>query len=253
MTTNGALKHKAENQLQSFLADCQIERPQGKCILEIGFKNGLFLDQCRRAGMIPTGLEINPDFYRSVGKNYPELDLVLYDGMDVPLPDETFDYIVSFQVLEHVESAEKIISECVRLLKPGGMMYHICPNYHSFYEGHYKIFWLPFFNKSMGRRYLRLLRRYTPYYESLKLITPGYMKNILLKYSPQLETLSLGRNEFCKKFTPEQIAKVDQKLLRAILSLIYKLPLSKPLLLLPIAKVNCHYPLTIIAKKNHLL
>jgi hypothetical protein len=42
------------------------------------------------------------------------------------LPDEYFDVVFSISVVEHIpfESYEKVIQDCVRVLKPGGVMMH---------------------------------------------------------------------------------------------------------------------------------
>ncbi|MHC5120370.1 MAG: class I SAM-dependent methyltransferase [Planctomycetota bacterium] len=143
-------KHKSQKpqyQLQSSLDDCGIKNPQGLRLLEVGFKEGTFLQACRKAGIDATGLEVEPGYYNRLHRKDPELELILYDGKIVPLPDASFDIIVSYQVLEHVGSMETTLSECIRLLKPGGTMYHVFPNYQSFYEGHYNVFWWPFYPK----------------------------------------------------------------------------------------------------------
>ena len=38
----------------------------------------------------------------------------------IPWPDDTFDAVVSFDVLEHVEGKQKAVAEILRVLKPGG-------------------------------------------------------------------------------------------------------------------------------------
>jgi SAM-dependent methyltransferase len=247
---DGTLQQKAYNQLRSFLAECRIEDPRNKKILEIGFKNGLFLNQCRKAGLRPTGIEINKKYYEAVKSKYPDLDVILYDGGTIPLPDESFDFVVSYQVLEHVTSIEHIFSECIRILKPGGIMYHVCPNYGSFYEGHYNVVWLPFFSKTLGRLYLKLLRRYNSYYETLNIIKPKLVAQPLHRHQDDITIISLGRTEFINKFKLEQIKKVNQKLLQKILKLLLRLPLVKKWILELICQANLYYPITIIAMKK---
>jgi SAM-dependent methyltransferase len=49
--------------------------------------------------------------------NYPQHTL-----LSLPFPDESFDFVLSDQVLEHVEgSPENAVRECYRILKPGGV------------------------------------------------------------------------------------------------------------------------------------
>jgi SAM-dependent methyltransferase len=58
-----------------------------------------------------------------VGADLPgneNADVTLRADGTVPLEDETFDLILSTQVLEHVEDPGLYLSECRRLLRPGG-------------------------------------------------------------------------------------------------------------------------------------
>ncbi|WP_099464660.1 class I SAM-dependent methyltransferase [Parabacteroides provencensis] len=57
------------------------------------------------------------DFVQSKENN---VDLVC-DAIDIPLENESFDTIISTQVLEHVFDTKKCISESFRLLKPNGV------------------------------------------------------------------------------------------------------------------------------------
>ncbi len=52
----------------------------------------------------------------------------LYDGMTFPYPDNMFDLVVSFDVLEHVEDDERMVREMRRVLKPGGRVLAGTPN-----------------------------------------------------------------------------------------------------------------------------
>lgn len=48
----------------------------------------------------------------------PEIDV--YDGVNLPYQDATFDVVWSKQVLEHVRHPDAVIAEVARVLKPGG-------------------------------------------------------------------------------------------------------------------------------------
>ncbi len=56
-----------------------------------------------------------------VGDN-PQADISCVPGERVPLPDASADLILSIQVLEHVVDLDAYLSECHRLLKPGGLL-----------------------------------------------------------------------------------------------------------------------------------
>jgi 2-polyprenyl-3-methyl-5-hydroxy-6-metoxy-1,4-benzoquinol methylase len=243
-------QQRAQEQFESLIINCGAGGLDGKKMLEIGFKDGLLLNRLHKAGAIATGLEINGKLYDSVKNKFPDLDVILYDGQNFPIPDESFDYVISFQVLEHVQSIEDIFAECTRILRPGGIMHHICPNYFSFYEGHYKVIWFPFFNKFLGRAYLKLLRRHTQYYESLNLVKPGNVIASLKKHK-NLSIISIGKSEFINKFKNSQIEKVKLKPLRKILTIISKTGPVKKMILSVINTLNLYYPLTITVRKNN--
>lgn len=244
-----SLRCKAQSQLKSFLADCRVEAVKGKKVLEIGFKNGLFLDECHNAGLDAAGLEINRQYFDTVQQDFPHLKLFHYDGGRFPVDDGSVDFVVSFQVLEHVDSTEQIIQECLRVLKSGGIMYHVCPNYHSFYEGHYNLLWLPFLSKKTGRWYLKLLRRYAPNFEQLNLIRPAEARAVLGRYGSELETISLGKKEFIARFSPEQIEKVGNTFLRNVLKVVFCVPGLKHAFLGFACWAEFYYPMTVICKK----
>src|SRR5690606_29394462 len=58
-------------------------------------------------------------------------------GERLPFPDAHFDFVVSYQTLEHVQSVDICISEMARVLKPGGALFLHAPDYRSTFEGHY--------------------------------------------------------------------------------------------------------------------
>lgn len=53
---------------------------------------------------------------------YPEVDM-----HSLPYADETFDLIVHSDTLEHVDNPVKALSECRRVLKPGGLLAYTVP------------------------------------------------------------------------------------------------------------------------------
>ena len=69
-------------------------------------------------GFVPPGAEyVGADL---IGN--PQADVVLGDDGRVPLPDGSVDAVLSTQVLEHVTDPSVYLTECHRLLRPGGSL-----------------------------------------------------------------------------------------------------------------------------------
>lgn len=94
----------------------------------------------------------------------------------LPFPDGVFDVVYCFSAIEHVESVEESVAEMVRVTRAGGLIYLHTPNAWSWYEGHYKLFWVPFLPRPLARLYLRLRGRPGAYLATLRRLTPGALR-----------------------------------------------------------------------------
>ena len=56
-----------------------------------------------------------------VGEN-PGADFLISPGDKLNVQDNYYDFVLSSQVLEHVQEVEQYMSECFRILKPGGFL-----------------------------------------------------------------------------------------------------------------------------------
>ncbi len=103
------------------------------------------------------------------------------EGTTIPFPNETFDFIISNHVVEHVGSAEDQadhLREIFRCLEPGGALYFAVPNRWRLIEPHYKLPLLSWIPDKVASIYVRLLKRGSHYdckplsrRESLALLT----------------------------------------------------------------------------------
>lgn len=85
-------------------------------------------------------------------------------GEKLPFEDNFFDAILSMDVFEHVQSLEETISECKRVLKPGGHLFAVFPSYFTIGESHMGlatkmpiIQWL-FSSETIGVAYYEILK-----------------------------------------------------------------------------------------------
>jgi len=66
------------------------------------------------------GVEYDRNLNR--GSFYEKDKVFFYDGLKLPFPDNYFDAIVSFQVIEHIESLHESLCELKRVSRPGAKL-----------------------------------------------------------------------------------------------------------------------------------
>jgi 2-polyprenyl-3-methyl-5-hydroxy-6-metoxy-1,4-benzoquinol methylase len=86
------------------------------------------------------GCDINP-VYIQAANEFAELHgvrheyRVIEEGL-IPFRKGTFDTVVSFDVLEHVDDVQRCMKEIHRVLKPGGKAYLVFPQFYQPFESH---------------------------------------------------------------------------------------------------------------------
>ncbi len=58
---------------------------------------------------------------------YAEKDVALFDGETFPFPDASFDAVFHTEVLEHIPDPQAFLTECRRVLVPGGELFLTVP------------------------------------------------------------------------------------------------------------------------------
>lgn len=92
-------------------------------VLEIGCGWGRGLELLTKAADHYTGIDKNQDLIAALSVEYRNATFI---AANIPpltkLADNTFDYIVTFQVIEHIDNDDLFIREAHRVLKPGGKL-----------------------------------------------------------------------------------------------------------------------------------
>ena len=102
-------------------------RDVGGRILEIGVGTGLSFDDYDASTEI-TGIDMSEPMIarareRLDSGRYPHVkDLQVMDAHAMTFPDATFDCVVGQFVITLVEDPERVLSECARVVKPGGQI-----------------------------------------------------------------------------------------------------------------------------------
>lgn len=151
--------------------------PAGARVLDLGAGFGSYVLAAREAGLDAIGIELAPfevEFARRRSRRLrpqDEADTVYLQGdvRQLALPAGSFDAVTLWNVLEHVEDASALLATVARLLKPGGQVFVLCPNYATERdEAHYHVPWNRDLSEDRGKAsdYLRSLGRDPTYYES---------------------------------------------------------------------------------------
>jgi SAM-dependent methyltransferase len=66
---------------------------------------------------------------------YPRVEVMQANLADLPLPDASVDVVVNFQVIEHLWDQGQFVRECLRVLRPSGLLMVSTPNRITFSPG----------------------------------------------------------------------------------------------------------------------
>lgn len=179
---------------------------QNKKLLDVGSGWGEYVVEAYERGAIAYGVDPDAELLEIsnllIGKRgifrkgYAE---------KVPFEDNSFDIVICCDVLEHVNDPRESIREMMRVLKEGGSLYLLVPNYLYPREAHYKIRWVPLMPKSIAKIYLRLLRRNPSFIESINYITPLWLLKELKRYDVLIRNLTM--EEMSKNWNNKSIVK----------------------------------------------
>lgn len=142
--------------------------PRGR-LLDIGTAAGSFLHVAKKRDWDVHGCELN-GWLCEWGKKHYDLSIQQGEIFNLEYPDNFFDVITLWDVLEHTPSPRRVIEKCRQLLRPGGMLVVNYPDIGS---------WI---SKAMGRRWVFLLSVHLYYF------TRGSMRRLLQECGFQTET-----------------------------------------------------------------
>lgn len=130
----GYRRHSAERyRLEPHIEElAQFDRWRGKQVLEVGVGLGADHQRFAEAGAVMTGVDLTR---RAIDHTRRRLDLfgltshlTVGDGEQLDFPNNSFDMVYSYGVIHHSPIPINVISEILRVLKPGGefriMIYH---------------------------------------------------------------------------------------------------------------------------------
>lgn len=249
----GILENKIEKEIYQIIKE-DVKNIKRKRILDMGCGLGSFLEICQNKEVRAVGVEIDPHAVEIAKlRTGSDKNIILGDCEKLSFYNNSFDLVVSITVIEHVKNPLKYLKEARRVLKKNGKLIVFAPNYLFPWEGHYKLFWLPYlfpYTKSLFKLYLKTKNRNPKFVDFINFrITPNYLKRNLKKIGfIEIKDSSLQR--FRRRLEkPELITdpKAKKTLIKikksAFLNLLTKL-------LIPFLKITkLYHPIILIAKK----
>jgi ubiquinone/menaquinone biosynthesis C-methylase UbiE len=100
----------------------------GQRVLDIASGIGYGTAMLAEHGCEAIGADYDPELVSAARRMWGHEDFVEADALDLPFEDESFDAVVSFETIEHVNDDARFLSEMRRVLKPGGIFICSTPN-----------------------------------------------------------------------------------------------------------------------------
>jgi ubiquinone/menaquinone biosynthesis C-methylase UbiE len=167
-------------------------------VLELGCGWGRGVEKLINACTHFTGLDKNEPLINALKEKYPSH---YFNTVNLPFltefKDNTFDYVVTFQVIEHIKDDHKFLMEAHRVLKPGGKILLTTVNK----------------DYSLSRN---------PWH--IREYKTEELKSLMLKYFSSLDAKGIGGNDKVWQYYDQNKASVKKIMKWDILNLQYNLP-----------------------------
>ena len=102
----------------------------GVDLLDVGCGSGTLLGLLKRRGFRPVGVDFSPEAAR-VAATENGVRVIVGSLEQAGFPDESFDLVTLFHVMEHVTNPRAVLAEVARILRPNGAVILQVPNIDS--------------------------------------------------------------------------------------------------------------------------
>ena len=107
----------------------------GRDVLEAGCGEGYGADLIASVARTVIAVDYDAAAVAHVRNRYPRVQVLAGNLASLPLGDSAVDVVVNFQVIEHLWDQPQFITECLRVLRPGGLLLISTPNRITFTPG----------------------------------------------------------------------------------------------------------------------
>ena len=107
----------------------------GKDVLEAGCGEGYGADLLATGATRVVAVDYDAATVAHVRTRYPAVEVMAANLASLPLADSSVDVVANFQVIEHLWDQTQFITECLRVVRPGGLLLISTPNRITFTPG----------------------------------------------------------------------------------------------------------------------
>jgi len=157
-----------------------LDLPSGARILDAGCGSGRNMVELARRGTV-TGIELSQTSVELArGRNAGEV--IAGSVLEMPFAEDSFEFAVSLDVIEHLEDDLRALQELRRTVAPGGALLVTVPAYQWLWSGHDEI-------NHHHRRYTRRSLRAVAEQAGWKQVRTTYFNSLLLPVAILLRVL----------------------------------------------------------------
>lgn len=119
------------------IPDFPLDPGEGRSLLDIGSNWGRWTIAASRAGYRATGIDPSKRAVAAARRVAEQLgvqaEYLVVDARRLPFPDDAFDVVFSYSVLQHLskDDVRIVVGEIGRVLRPGGTAWIEMPNAHG--------------------------------------------------------------------------------------------------------------------------
>jgi SAM-dependent methyltransferase len=110
-------------------------RCAGRVVLEAGCGEGYGADLIADVASRVVAVDYDESAVAHVRSRYPRVEVMQANLAELPLLDSSVDVVVNFQVIEHLWDQGQFVRECLRVLRPSGLLMVSTPNRITFSPG----------------------------------------------------------------------------------------------------------------------
>lgn len=122
-------------------------------VLDVGAGSGDIAHEFSRVSKKVVSVDLYDERIETKGYEFVNVDTA-----KLPFEDNSFDLVISNHVVEHIPDQDTHLTEAVRVLKPGGILYLATPNKIWFTDPHYKLPFISWFPRKLSDAYLKSVK-----------------------------------------------------------------------------------------------